>query len=673
MASDTRANREKIELDNLLAPPGGVAGDENGTTQEGEVRDGRESLALPSPATSYGSTMSIGPGASTANLLRIDLDKKISRHTGEERETWDSRAEFILSLIGYAVGLGNVWRFPYLTQKNGGGAFLIPYAIMLVIEGIPLFYLELAIGQRLRKGAVGAWNQVSPLLQGLGLASAGVSINLALYYNTIMAWCCIYLVQSFQSPLPWSVCPSTTEGNVTVINAECQKSGSTSYFWYRQTLDIAPSVESPSVINWKLALSLLVCWTIVYLCLIKGIKSSGKVVYVTATFPYLVLVIFFFRGITLRGFERGLWHLFVPEWKSLLDPKVWLDAATQIFYSFGLAFGCLIALSSYNPVRNNFAKQAYFVTICDFFTSIFTATVVFSILGFKATIAYEECLEKYGNGTDVITNGHSHVNHTCDFKTILVESGSGTGLAFIAFTEAINQFPVAQLWSILFFLMLFTLGLDSMFGTLEGALTSINDMMLFPGVRREIMCGVVCLISFVIALCFSTSTGSYVFYLFDSFSANIPLLIIAFIECVAVSHIYGLDQMSYDIEMMIGTRPNYFFLICWKYIGPLAMIVIFLASIVEMFSTGLSYDIWDAGKGFTVTVPLPWWCLLVAFLLVMSSVLWIPLVAIVKYFHIIDWKPEVPAFFPEEELVEEKNIKPHVTTNFEKHVLGFKQ
>lgn len=99
---------------------------------------------------------------------------------------------------------------------------MIPYAVMLAIEGIPLFYLELAIGQRLRKGSVGSWNQVSPYLQGVGLASAAVSFNVALYYNTIMAWCIIYLVQSFQSPLPWSECPFVEGFNSTVKEPECE-------------------------------------------------------------------------------------------------------------------------------------------------------------------------------------------------------------------------------------------------------------------------------------------------------------------------------------------------------------------------------------------------------------------------------------------------------------------
>lgn len=140
----------------------------------------------------------------------------------EDRESWDSKLTFLLATVGYAVGLGNVWRFPYLAQKNGGGAFLIPYFVMLAIEGIPIFYLELAIGQRLRKGAIGVWHQVSPYLGGIGISSAVVSFNVALYYNTIIAWCLFYFVQSFQSELPWSECPNKYFPNGSYIaEPEC--------------------------------------------------------------------------------------------------------------------------------------------------------------------------------------------------------------------------------------------------------------------------------------------------------------------------------------------------------------------------------------------------------------------------------------------------------------------
>jgi solute carrier family 6 amino acid/orphan transporter-like 15/16/17/18/20 len=155
---------------------------------------------------------------------------------------------------------------------------------------------------------------------------------------------------------------------------------------------ISEDINTPEAFNWKIALALVVAWILVYMCMIKGIASSGKVVYVTATFPYIVLIIFFFRGITLKGAFDGLRHLFTPSWHTILDPVVWLEAGTQIFFSLGLAFGGLIAFSSYNPVNNNCYRDALMVSMTNCFTSMFAGIVVFSIIGFKATMVYDKCL-----------------------------------------------------------------------------------------------------------------------------------------------------------------------------------------------------------------------------------------------------------------------------------------
>ncbi|RWS26522.1 sodium-dependent neutral amino acid transporter B(0)AT3-like protein [Leptotrombidium deliense] len=325
--------------------------------------------ASPSPDSSQ------GEGKLTLDMAAAD-EKEIRPECEDGRESWDSKLQFMLATIGYAVGLGNVWRFPYLAQKNGGGAFLIPYFIMLAIEGIPVFYLELAVGQRLRKGAIGAWNLVSSYMGGIGISSAVVSFNVALYYNTIIAWCIFYLLHSFQSPLPWSHCKTGFNSN----NNECNKSSPTQYFWYRETLNISDDINHPENFNWSIAACLFIAWLLCYGCMIKGIASSGKVVYVTATFPYFVLVAFFFRGITLEGMKDGIIHLFKPNWTKLSDPVVWLEAGTQIFFSLGLGFGGLIAFSSYNPVHNNCYRDAIFVSITNCMTSMFAGIVVFSIL-----------------------------------------------------------------------------------------------------------------------------------------------------------------------------------------------------------------------------------------------------------------------------------------------------
>ncbi|XP_050695568.1 sodium-dependent neutral amino acid transporter B(0)AT3-like isoform X2 [Eriocheir sinensis] len=670
-----------------------------------EMRDMRNRLVQENGGPSYGTTNQAfedpqaiqSPTRSEKELEALDepppgdaIQPSVAAKPGDgavdDRESWDSKWQYLLAVIGYAVGLGSVWRFPYLCQKNGGGAFLFPYLIMLAVEGIPVFYLELAVGQRLRKGAIGVWNQVSPYCGGIGVASAFVSFNVALYYNTIIAWCLYYLAGSFRSPLPWTECPKTYYNNGSYKDVkECAKSSPTEYFWYRETLEISPDINHPERFNWKIAICLLVAWVLTYLCMAKGIASSGKVVYVTAPFPYLVLVIFFVRGITLPGMEDGLKHLFTPDWTKILDPTVWLEAGTQIFFSLGLAFGGLIAFSSYNPVHNNCFRDAVVCGLINCFTAIFAAVVVFSVLGFKAHMEYEECVTNNANilmerfnttevtwldpKTVLLTDGTNVTIpelEKCDLQETLKNSASGTGLAFIVFTEAINQFPWAPLWSVLFFLMLFTLGIDSEFGTLEGVITSIVDLKVFPNIRKEILTALVCGICCLISMAFAHGAGNYVFILFDDFSGNFPLLIVAFFECVSVSFVYGLRRFSDDIELMIGSRPNCFFLICWKYVSPAVMLTILVASIVKQVRSGSGYMAWDASEGKIVFEQWPDWAWAVVAVLVLISALWIPLIAFTRCCGIHVIQDEEPAWFPAEELREYYAVVPHKVSQVER-------
>nr|CAD7438814.1 unnamed protein product [Timema bartmani] len=275
------------------------------------------------------------------------------------------------------------------------GAFLIPFTVMLFLEGIPLFLVELGIGQRMRLGSLGVWNTIHPWLGGIGITSCVVTFFVALYYNVIITWCFFYLFNSFQSdmsdpqsPLPWANCPMINNTEVP----ECEKSSETAYFWYRTTLDSSPNIDELGDLKWWIVILLLLAWVVVFFIMMKGIQSSGKVVYFTSMFPYIVLTIFFIRGITLKGASAGLVHMYTPKVEKLLDPKVWLDAATQVFYSFGLAFGSLIAFGSYNTPDNNCVRDVILVSITNAFTAIYASVVVFAILGFKAMTNFDKCL-----------------------------------------------------------------------------------------------------------------------------------------------------------------------------------------------------------------------------------------------------------------------------------------
>ncbi|KAM4027675.1 sodium-dependent neutral amino acid transporter B(0)AT1 isoform 2-T2 [Anomaloglossus baeobatrachus] len=495
----------------------------------------------------------------------------LEKEEAGERPQWDNKAQYMLTCIGFCVGLGNVWRFPYLCQSHGGGAFMIPFLILLVFEGIPLLHLEFAIGQRLRKGSVGVWSSIHPTLKGVGLVT------------------------------------------------ECAKSSPVDYFWYRETLNTSTKIDDSGTLQWWLVLSLACAWGVLYVCTIRGIETTGKAVYVTSTLPYVVLTIFLIRGLTLKGSVSGIVYLFTPDVAELSNPVTWLDAGAQVFYSFSLAFGGLISFSSYNSVHNNCEKDAVIISIINGFTSIYSATVIYSIIGFRATAQYDDCFASnilaltntfdwpegnitqdnykdmltYFNQTDPTVIASLDLP-TCDLDKLLSEGVEGTGLAFIVFTEAITKMPVSPLWSVLFFIMLFCLGLSSMFGNMEGVLVPLMDLKIIPkSWPKEAVTGTICAVSFLIALIFVLQSGNYWLALFDGFAGSIPLLIIAFCEMFSVVYIYGIDRFNRDIEFMIGHKPNIFWQATWRVISPLIMLVIFLFYFVVKVSQELLYITWD--------------------------------------------------------------------------------
>ncbi|CAL9706324.1 unnamed protein product [Knipowitschia caucasica] len=537
------------------------------------------------------------------------------------------------------------------------GGFLIPYFIMLFLEGVPLFYLELAIGQKMRLGSIGAWTAISPYLGGLGLASVVTSLYLCLYYNIINGWSFWYLFHSFQSVLPWSTCPISA--NRTGPLEECRIATPTQYFFYRETLNIAPTIEANGGLHMGQALCLLLAWVITYFFIVKGVKSTGKVVYFTATFPYIVLSIYLIRGLTLHGAVNGVVFMFTPKLEQLANPSTWINAATQIFFSLGLGFGSLIAFSSYNQYNNNFEKQAIIVSLINSGTSIFASIVTFAIYGFKATVNYENCLDRlrlllmnaFSLAEDVINQ--ENVLHwleklnsthplefaqiadqveTCDLNKELNTAVEGAGLAFIVYSEAITNMPLSQLWSVLYFFMLLLLGMGSMLGNVTAIITPMRDFGIFSGISDEVLNGGVCVFCLLLGLGFTTPPGNYWFTMFNDYGASFSLLFIVLIEVITVSYIYGLKRFSKDIEDMLGHPPNLYWKIMWGGVSPLLLIGLLIFYIINYIQGGTpTYQAWDKELGGSVVKEYPVFGQFFIGMLIVSSVSCVPIAALYAF------------------------------------------
>uniref|UniRef100_A0A8V0Y0H2 Solute carrier family 6 member 18 n=1 Tax=Gallus gallus TaxID=9031 RepID=A0A8V0Y0H2_CHICK len=555
----------------------------------------------------------------------MDVPPEVPKEDG--RPKWDNKFQYILSCIGFAVGLGNVWRFPYLCQIHGGG-----------------------------------------------VASLMVSILVSLYYNTILTWVMWYFINSFQEPLPWSICPLNE--NRTGLNEECYESTAVNYFWYRKTLNITPDVTDSGTLQWWLILCLAACWAIVYLCTIRGIETTGKAIYVTAIFPYLVLTIFLIHGLSLPGATEGLVYLFTPNLNILQNPRVWLDAATQIFFSLSLAFGGLIAFSSYNPSKNDCEKDAVTVAIVNSITSLYASIPVFSVLGFKALTGYWDCLDRniisVINEYDLPEQSITRQNYTdwitflnssnpeklaglklksCDLQEFLDQSVSGSGLAFIVFTQAIILMPGSQAWAILFFVMLFSLGLSSMFGNIEGVFTPLLEVkVISKSIPKELLSGIICLASFLFALCFTLGSGSYWIDIFDSYAGSLPLLVIAFFEVIGVAYVYKIKRFSKDMKWMTGRKLNLYWQITWKFISPLLLLIVFVAFVTLQIQKKPTYAAWNPKyEHFPVKEQkvYPPWVQAICVLLAALPCIFIPLVALI---HLIKRmrRSKDPSFVPPE-------------------------
>lgn len=499
------------------------------------------------------------------------------------RARWDSRFAFLAASIGSAVGLGNIWRFPYLCARWGGGAFLLPYFLALFLIGHPILLLELAMGQRYQSGDIDAFGAINKRMRGIGLASIFGAYSIVLYYCVVIAWSAIYLVESAYTILPyagtstvekmsevsgtclfnstmlhgivdsarqnciWDKLPDINKntfkdsitcdfalnnGELTVLEAWSElgpfaitKDATCTYSWYENittsnaethfygsVLQIAPSIDqSEYTSNQSLVLSLIFIYICIFLSVFRGVKSASKVVLITMPLPFLLLIALFFNSIFLDGAKDGLIRYATMDASYLGLAGAWSAAVGQVFFSLGVCMGVMTAYSSYNPTKQNVIGDNHIIAAVDTLTSLFGGCVVYSVLGFLAKT----------KGTDDVFNS------------------SGPGLTFIAYPEALSQFPeLTGVWGVLFFLCLTMLGIDSAFSLVEAFATVITDR--FGKGHQSFYVFMISVVGCVLGInLFTTDIGLYNLDIVDHYINEYGMIGVGMLECITVGWLYN--------------------------------------------------------------------------------------------------------------------------------------
>jgi solute carrier family 6 (neurotransmitter transporter, glycine) member 5/9 len=340
-----------------------------------------------------------------------------------------------------------------------------------------------------------------------------------------------------------------------------------------QKLDISDGIGPPLL---SLSLLLLAAWTIVFLVLFRGVKSSGKVAYFLAIFPYVVLITLLIHGLTLDGAAKGVTFFYKPVWKELLNPVVWKEAVVQCFFSLTVCQGAIVMYSSYNKFEHPMIRDAYIVTTLDTFTSLLGGTTIFAILG--------------------------NLAHNLGIENINEVVAGGSTLAFISYPDAIAKFAVVpQLFSCLFFLMMFTLGLGSGVALHNASVSAIWDA--FPRIKYwKILLGQT-IATFFLGLMYVTEGGQWMLTLIDFYGGTFSVFGIAIVELIAIFWIYGLDNFCDDLEFMTGKVVVSYLRICWKVVTPLMMTIIFVYSMLVLKNTTYS------GREFPPFLIVLGWCI----------------------------------------------------------------
>ena len=460
----------------------------------------------------------------------------------KDKNEWGSNLSFLLAMIGSAVGLGNIWRYPYVLYSNGGGAFFIPYIVAILIMGIPFLILEYGVGYNFKSSFPKAIRNISAKWEYLGWFLPVAVFMILIYYSAILGWDGFYVIIS--AVKGWGADPNNYFTS-SFLHANDSLAGLGTFI---------PVIAVTMLVGW------VIMWAISHADLEKGLGRVSKVL-VPVLFIVMISIVLF--SLTLPGASIGLAQLYHPDWSLLLDFNIWMAAFGQIIFSLSLGMCIAFTYSSYAEDDSDLVTNVLYVALANCGFENFAAIGVFSILGYMS-------LQSGVAVTDLVTQG--------------------TGLVFIVYPEVFNVLgSIANIIGPLFFFTVFLAGITSVLALLEPVSVSIQNK--FDWSRSKAVT-FLCIIGAVASMIYATAMGSYILGIADTFLNQIALLIGVILECILFAWVFKTERI---IPMLNKNSKSLKIGKWWvnliKYIIPIVLGFVWVGGLFGVISSGSNVEL----------------------------------------------------------------------------------
>ncbi len=455
----------------------------------------------------------------------------------KDKNEWGSNLSFLLAMIGSAVGLGNIWRYPYVLYSNGGGAFFIPYIVAILIMGIPFLILEYGVGYNFKSSFPKVVKSISKKWEYLGWFLPVAVFMILIYYSAILGWDGFYvIISAFKG---WGADPNAYfTGSFLQANDTLGGLGT-----------FVPFVAIAMLVGW------VIMWVISHTDLEKGLGRVSKVL-VPLLFAIMIFIVLF--SLTLPGAGIGLAELYNPDWSLLLNFNIWMAAFGQMIFSLSLGMSIAFTYASYTKDDSDLVSNALWVTVANCGFENFAAIGVFSILGYMS-------LQSGVAVPDLVTQG--------------------TGLVFIVYPTVFNVLgDWASVIGPLFFFTVYLAGLTSILSTIEPLSFSIQNKF---GWSRNKTMTVLCVFGAAVSMIYATAMGSYILGIADTFVNQIAILIGVIFECIVFAWIFKAENIIPKLNAKSKSiKLGKWWLVVVKYVLPIFIAIVWIGGILEVISSG---------------------------------------------------------------------------------------